>query len=319
MDEKSVRGKLYDIQGFSVHDGPGVRTTVFLKGCPLHCPWCHSPESQSFHTQMSYVSVRCIGTELCGACLRVCPAEALVEGEAERDSGGALIRRVRWDSGKCRQCGACAQQCYPGALSLCGKDWSVEEVREVLRKDYSYFQSSGGGVTVSGGEPLSQPDFTLELLKEVKEDGIHTALDTTGYAPPEIVERVLPYTDLFLYDLKQMDSQAHKRIVGVPNERILENARLIARRGGKLQIRIPVIPGLNDASENLKQAAVFCVGLGEAVTLVQLLPYHHFGASKYERIQMRDPMPCGIEPPSEEQMQEYLELMKSYGLQVIVH
>lgn len=320
MENERITGKLYDIQGFSVHDGPGIRTTVFTKGCPLHCPWCHSPESQAFHPQMSYTSVRCIGAELCGECLKVCPAGALTLGAQEENAADhSLMHRVRWERAVCLQCTACTQVCFPEALSLCGKDYTVDEVMAILRKDFSFFASSGGGVTVSGGEPLCQLDFTAALLESLKRENIHTAVDTTGFVPRSAIERVLPFTDLFLYDLKHMDSAEHARIMGVPNEQIHENARFIAANGGKLQVRIPVIPGYNDSAENLNRAAELCASLGDAVTLVQLLPYHHFGASKYERIQMYDPMPPELQPPTDAQMQLYLELVKSHGLQAIIH
>lgn len=319
-EQLKPRGLIYDIQGFSVHDGPGIRTTVFLKGCPLHCPWCHSPESQSFKKQMSYTSIRCIGAELCGECLRVCPAGALEPGgEEQSPTGGIPLHRVVWHREKCIQCGACTQVCSPEALCFCGREYDVSEVLNIVRKDYSYFSASGGGVTISGGEPLCQIDFTEALLKAIKEDGTATAVDTTGFVPNESIRRVMPYTDLFLYDLKHMDSTEHKRIMGVPNELIHENARYIAQNGGKLQVRIPVIPGYNDSKENLTETARFCAELGDAVTLVQLLPYHHFGASKYERMQMYDPMPASLKPPTDERMQEYLEMMKSYGLPAIIH
>ncbi len=318
MSKTGLKGKIYDIQGFSVHDGPGVRTTVYLKGCPLRCPWCHSPESQSFHSQMSYASTRCTGVETCGECMKVCPAGALEQG-AEESAAGGLIHKVRWHSESCAQCFACTQQCFAEALSVCGKDYTVEEVMQILRKDYDFLRSSGGGVTVSGGEALSQEEFTVELLRTVKADGIHTALDTTGFAPWKAVEHALPCTDLFLYDLKHMDSAEHERVTGVPNEQILENARRIAANGGKLQVRIPVIPGFNDSIENLNATASFCAELGEAVTVVQLLPFHHMGASKYERIQRPDPMPADVLPPDDGQMQKYLELMFDHGLQAMIH
>lgn len=318
MSGTQLTGRIYDIQGFSVHDGPGVRTTVYLKGCPLRCPWCHSPESQSFEKQMSYASTRCVGTESCGECIQTCPAGALEQG-GEETVAGKLLHKARWHRDKCTQCYACTEVCFAGALSVCGKDYTVEEVMQILRKDYDFLRSSGGGITVSGGEALSQSEFTAALLRSVKDDGIHTALDTTGFAPWEAVERALPYADLFLYDLKHMDSAEHRRVTGVPNERILDNARRIAERGGKLQVRIPVIPGFNDSIENLGSTARFCAELGEAVTLVQLLPFHHMGASKYERIQQPDPMPMDVQPPSDEKMQEYLELMQSHGLKAIIH
>ncbi len=317
---KKLTGKLYDIQEFSVHDGPGIRTTVFLKGCPLRCPWCHSPESQAFHAQMSYTDVRCVGTELCGECIKVCKAAgALSIGEPTNAGGKEPIRKVVWHRKDCLSCTECTHVCFPGALSVIGKDYTVEEVLQKVRKSYGFFRSSEGGVTVSGGEPLSQAEFTVEVLKNIKADGIHTALDTTGFASRSAVAAVLPYVDLFLFDLKHMDNAIHMQTVGVPNDVIHENARWIAEHGGKFQIRIPVIPGFNDSLENLHKTAEFCKELGDAVELVQLLPYHHFGASKYVRIQMHDPMPDSVKPPTDEEMQEYLALMQSYGLNAIIH
>ena len=319
MADESIKGKIYDIQGFSVHDGPGVRTTVFLKGCPLHCLWCHSPESQSFRVQMSYTPLRCVGTDLCGECLKVCPAPGALTVSEPVGAGKDAVRKTIWDSRRCTNCGACAEVCYPGALSLVGKDYTVDEVMAIIRKDKGYFGSTDGGVTVSGGEALSQIDFTEALLRACRAEGIHTALDTTGFSARENIDRVLPWTDLFLYDLKNMDSAAHKRGTGVPNEQILDNARYIAAQGGKLQIRIPVIPGFNDSAENLTQTAAFCSGLGGAVTLVQLLPYHNLGASKYERIQKHNPMPDTVTPPDDETMQRIRGIFEEYALPVTIH
>lgn len=311
-----VRGKIYDIQEFSVHDGPGIRTTVFLKGCPLRCPWCHSPESQSFFSQIGFSAAKCIGTELCGQCIGACPTGAAFSSDTKDNSG--LIKSA-WDRSKCVQCARCTTVCYPGAFTLIGKDWTTDEVIKKLRGSYDFFRNSGGGVTISGGEPLCQTEFTCELLIKIKADGISTALDTTGYAPWPNVAAVLPYVDLFLLDLKHMDSKKHQDTVNVPNELILENAKKIAQEGGKFQIRIPTIPGFNDSNDNMRATAQFCLNLGDAVELVQLLPYHHYGASKYARIQMYDPMPAELQPPSDEQMQEHLAIFTSYGLKTIIH
>lgn len=309
-------GKIYDIQEFSVHDGPGIRTTVFLKGCPLRCPWCHSPESQSFSAQIGYSAAKCIGTELCGQCIAACPTGAAFASETSDQSG---LIKAAWDRAKCIQCARCASACYPGGFALIGKDWTTDDVVKKLRGSYDFFRNSGGGVTISGGEPLCQLEFTRELLMKIKADGVSTALDTTGYAKWPDIESVLPYVDLFLLDLKHMDNEKHLNTVKVPNELILENAKKIAQMGGKFQIRIPTIPGFNDSFENMHATAEFCLSLGSAVELVQLLPYHHYGASKYERIQAYDPMPADIQPPSDEKMQEYLAVFTSYGLNTIIH
>ena len=318
--EKVLKGKIYDIQEFSVHDGPGIRTTVFLKGCPLRCPWCHSPESQSFYTQMSYIPLKCIGTELCGECLKVCPSGAASVGESTYSASYKKdITLAKWSRADCLQCLKCTEVCFPEALAAVGKDYTVEEVTGKLRKSYDYFISAGGGVTVSGGEPLSQIDFTEALLKAIKEDSIHTALDTTFFAPCGSVERVLPYTDLFLLDLKHMDNDRHKEVVGVPNDVIHANALWAAEHGARFQIRIPVIPDFNDSEENLNRTAEFCLKIRDSIECVQLLPFHHYGASKYDRIQMYDPIPADMKPPSDEKMEEYRSLFEGYGLNAIIH
>ncbi|MBR6812771.1 MAG: glycyl-radical enzyme activating protein, partial [Oscillospiraceae bacterium] len=238
----SVTGKIFDIQGFSVQDGPGIRITVFLKGCPLRCPWCHSPESQEFHTELNWMEMKCIGVEKCGKCLTVCPNNAISVGKTKKTPmGDEEIQLVTVDRSKCDNCGKCAEACTSKALYMCGTEYTVEEIMTRIRKDVPFFKSSGGGVTFSGGECLCQPDFMVEVLKACKAEGIHTAVDTTGFIPWSTIERVLPYTDLFLYDIKNMNSELHKRVIGVPNELILENARKIAAAGGKFHIRIPVI------------------------------------------------------------------------------
>ena len=274
MDENKLTGRLYDIQGFSVQDGPGVRTTAFLKGCPLRCPWCHSPESQEFYPQLSWIGLRCQGIELCQSrCMKACPKGAIELGDIREDPvKGEKIQMIHVKRDICDNCGKCADVCYPAALYMCGKDYTVDELVRRLLQDKSFYETSGGGVTISGGEALSQPEFTLAVLKRLKEEGIHTALDTTGYASWATVEKVLPYVDLFLYDLKHMDSEKHKAVIGVPNEPILDNAKRLAAAGAKLQVRIPVIPMFNNDEANIRKTAEFCKSLGDAVVSVQLLP-----------------------------------------------
>ena len=312
-------GRLYDIQGFSVQDGPGIRTTAFLKGCPLRCPWCHSPESQAFYPQLSWMSMRCLGLDACNSrCMKACPKGAIEEGPPKTDvQTGEQLRTVHVKRDLCDNCGACADKCYAEALTMCGKDYTSEELVNRLLQDRNFFENSGGGVTISGGEPLCQIDFVVEVLQGLKAHGIHTALDTTGFAPWETVERTTPYVDLYLYDLKHMDSAKHKATVAVPNERIKENAQKLAACGKKLQIRIPVIPRFNEDEENIRATAEFCVGLGEAVQVVQLLPYHNMGVMKYLRIS--DLKPLEAVPPSDEKMEQLRSLMASYGLKVTIH
>ena len=312
-------GRLYDIQGFSVQDGPGIRTTAFLKGCPLRCPWCHSPESQAFYKQLSWMSMRCLGLDACqNRCMNACPKGAIEEGPLKTDvQTGEQLRTVHVKRDLCDNCGACADKCYAEALTLCGKDYTSLELVDRRLRDKNLFDTSGGGVTISGGEPLSQIDFVEEVLKGLKASGIHTALDTTGFAPWEALERTVPYVDLYLYDLKHMDSAKHKATVGVPNEPIHDNARKLAAAGKKLQVRIPVIPMFNWDEENIRATAEFCAELGDAVEVVQLLPYHNMGVMKYLRIS--DGKPMEATPPSDEKMAELKNIVASYGLNVTIH
>jgi pyruvate formate lyase activating enzyme len=317
--ENPLTGIVYDIQGFSVQDGPGIRTTVFLKGCPLRCPWCHSPESQQFYKQLSWMSLRCVGIEKCGKCLSACPKGAIAPGTWVRHAAiQENIQHIHIDRSQCDHCGDCAGVCYAKALVICGTEYTVEELTRRLRKDMPFYEHSGGGVTISGGEPLCQPEFVLQVLKSLKKSGIHTAVDTTGYARYEIVEQILPYTDLFLYDLKHMNSEQHRRLTGVPNELILENAAKIARAGGKMQIRLPVIPDFSDSEESIRATGLFCKSLGEAVAMIQLLPYHNLGVMKYQRID-DSKIVLEAEPPSDEKIQLLKEVLEALGLPVTVH
>ena len=313
-------GTIYDIQGFSVQDGPGIRTTVFLKGCPLRCPWCHSPESQRFDIQLSWQARKCVGIDECGLCLDCCPQGAITPAEDLLDAPGAgePVRPIAVDWEKCDDCGLCAEKCPAAALSLWGKRYTVQEVVDRVVRDRAFFERSGGGVTISGGEPLSQAAFTLALLRALKDQGLHTALDTTGFAPWTVVEKTLPFTDLYLLDLKSLDAQGHRTVVGVPNELILDNARLIAAGGGTLQVRIPLIPRFNDSAEAVRQLGEFIASLGRAVKLVQLLPYHAMGVAKWERIRPEGPV-LEATAPAEKTVEEAKAILEECGLAVQVH
>jgi len=316
--QKQLTGKVYDVQGFSLQDGPGIRTTVFLKGCPLRCPWCHSPESQQFCTQLSWISMRCIGVAKCGKCRPACSKGAISPGKWMKDAATQEdIQLIQVDRSLCDNCGDCATACVHKALYLCGTNYTTEELIRRVVKDIPFYKQSGGGVTISGGEPLCHPEFTLEFLRGLKEIGIHTALDTTGYAQFEVIEPLLPYTDLFLYDLKHMDNEQHRIVTGVGNELILENAEKIANTGGKFQIRIPVIPDFSDSEENIRETGMFCKTLGNAVTVIQLLPYHNLGVMKYQRIS--DAIVLEAAPPSDEKIRSLKELLENLGLSVTLH
>jgi len=316
--EGILKGKTYDIQGFSVHDGPGIRTTVFLKGCPLRCPWCHSPESREFRTELNWMSMRCLGVKDCGMCLPVCSRGAITEGSITQNPAGEEIVYPSVDKSKCDDCGACAKACKADALYMCGTDQTIDEVMHRVLRDRPFFDESGGGVTISGGECLWQPEFTIELLKRCKGNGLHTAVDTTGYVKREIIEKVLPHADLFLYDLKCMDSSLHRQVIGVPNELILENAGRIARAGGRLWIRIPVIPLLNDSEEHFEKYAAFLSGISDSVDIVQLLPYHRMGVSKHDRLLRREKI-FVAEPPSDASMEARKSQLEASRLRVRIH
>jgi pyruvate formate lyase activating enzyme len=293
-------GIVFDIKKFSVHDGPGIRTTVFLKGCGLRCWWCHNPESQQLRQELLLRPNLCIE---CGECVDHCPQSAI---------GWNALRYVT-DRETCTQCGSCLLACYADAREIIGKKIIVDAVLEAIMRDVAFYDESGGGVTFSGGEPLLQGDFLLGLLRACKEQDLHTTVDTCGYAPTEIVNRIRPYVDLFLCDLKTLDDERHKQVTGASNQLILKNLRLLAENNHSIILRIPVIPGINDSDEELQQIGALAAELG--IQQVDLLPYHKIGSDKYERIGRMNPMP-ETEPPSEERMQEIVAQLHRYGLTV---
>ncbi|MDR0446939.1 MAG: glycyl-radical enzyme activating protein [Oscillospiraceae bacterium] len=316
---ENAAGRIYDIQGYAVHDGPGIRTTVYTKGCPLKCLWCHSPESQRYELELGYLAVKCIGTDLCeNACIKACPQGAISRDEPKAAlDGSGMIQKATIDRSKCKNCLSCTGACVTKALYATGWETTVDEVYDRLSRDRDFFKN-GGGITISGGEAMAQFPFTLNLAKRLKGDGVHICLDTTGHAPAERYEEIMPYIDLFLYDIKHMDSAKHKRFTGVGNELILENARFLAKRGAALQIRVVVIPKLTDNEADLRKTAEFCASLGEAVKLVQVLPYHKTGRMKYDRLGWRYKL-TNVEPPDDGFMEEVLEMFRSYGLNCRLH
>ena len=261
-----------NIQGYSIHDGPGIRTVVFLKGCPLRCKWCANPENLEASVQIGFLSNLCTG---CGRCKKVCPHDAIL-------SDGA--RRI--DREKCRRCGTCAEACYYGALVRYGEDRSSEEVFEKVRRDKIFYESSGGGVTVSGGEPLTHAQFVAELFELCRQDGINTCMETCGCVPGAAMELVAPLTDTFYFDLKIMDPQLHRKYTGVDNAQILENARFLAGKGANILFRQPITPRVNNTEENVRATAEFIKSLGREDLAIQLMPYHRMGTAKYVALDM---------------------------------
>lgn len=293
-----ITGTLLDTKRFAVHDGPGIRTAFFTKGCPLKCIWCHNPESVSSLPQTGYYSHLC---QNCGTCLKVCGAGAHAVTEN--------IHRFSHD--KCQTCGKCEEECPGSAMKLYGRKVSLEEALAIALEDRDFYTQSGGGITVSGGEPLMQKIFTLALLKGAKAEGIHTALDTCAFVPQQALEEALPVTDMFLVDFKHADSEQHKLLTGQNNELIKSNLKFLSDRGARIEIRIPFVPGCNDSDENMEQTGAF---LGELdIECVKLLPYHALARNKYAALQLPDTMP-EAESPSEERIAAAAAILKKYGL-----
>lgn len=296
-----LQGLIFDIRRFSIHDGPGIRTTVFFKGCPLSCWWCHNPESQSAGQEVMLWESRCIR---CGACIPACPLDAIDNYDGE----------VVTDRAACIACASCMNACNAEARELIGRKMTVDEVMREIERDGIFFEESGGGVTFSGGEPLSQRAVLAELLRRCKALDIHTTVDTSGYTPWKILDSIRQDVDLFLFDLKLMDDARHRKFTGVPNGLILHNLRALAERGHRIIVRVPVIPGINDDEENLRQVAAFTGGLPN-IERVDLLPYHYAAAGKYERLDKPYSLPETL-PPSSSRMEEIVGLMKEHHLNV---
>jgi pyruvate formate lyase activating enzyme len=299
------QGTIFSIERYAVHDGAGIRTMVYLKGCPLRCLWCANPEGQEARSQLLFFAERCIA---CGRCLATCPS-----GAARRDGDG----RIAHDPALCQGCGGCLESCYADARRLFGRSMTVAEVMLEVLRDRAFYRQSGGGVTVSGGEPTGQAEFVGELLRECRRRGLHTAMETCGHCSWPELAGIAEHLDLALYDVKHMDSDAHRGLTGVPNDLILANLRRLAALGTvEIQVRVPVIPGYNDGRQNIAALAEFIAGL-PGVAGVEMLAYHPYGTGKYARCG-REAMLKHLEPPAPERLEELAGIVRARGVSCTV-
>jgi pyruvate formate lyase activating enzyme len=297
-----MEGIITNIQRFSIHDGPGIRTTVFLKGCNLRCFWCHNPETLEARPQLQLFPSRCIG---CGECFQRCPRGAHV-----RENGGER----RFMRELCVGCGACAETCYAEALVLVGERKTVEEVVEEVLRDRPFYETSGGGLTLSGGEPLLQLEFSIAVLERCRQEGIHTAIETAACFAWERLAAILPVTDLVMMDIKLMDSERHRAATGVPNERILENAHRLGAQPQPLIVRTPVIPGVNDSVEDIAAIAAFAASLPNLL-YYELLPFHPMASGKYDSLDMAY-RARELKAPSKEHLEALCEAARALEIEV---
>jgi pyruvate formate lyase activating enzyme len=295
---------IFDIKRYAIHDGPGIRVVVFFKGCNLHCAWCHNPESISAKAEKMVAPAKCIR---CGSCVKVCPENALTlkpEG-------------IVTDHDLCSLCGKCAGVCPTKAIEMSGKVMSASEIMEIIEKERIFFEQSGGGVTFSGGEPLLHEKLLIELLDECGKRGIHRAVDTTGNVSTATILEVAKRTDLFLYDVKMMDSALQRQWTGAGNEIILRNLYVLAETGAQIIIRIPFISGVNDTDENIRQTAGFIVGLAGEKKEVHLLPYHNIAKHKYIKLGKGDGYE-ELEEPDKETLEKAIKLFSGFGIRASV-
>jgi pyruvate formate lyase activating enzyme len=301
-EESACKGLVFNIQKFSLHDGSGIRTLIFLKGCPLACKWCANPEGQSYEPELAYRPEKCIGTTECDRCRPVCEAGAILAGEGE---GTVEINRE-----SCTVCGQCVDACPSEALEILGRCMGVEELIRIVEEDSSFYARSGGGLTLSGGEPLSQPGYVLHVLKTARSRGLDTALETSGLCKWKDLEQVCKHVNQVFFDIKILDEKKHTEGTGVGNEGILKNLRRLCETfpGLPVTVRTPVVPNFNDSPEDIRAIQHFLNDLPGSVGY-ELLPYHRFGEAKYAQLGMVSPC-CGIEPPEAEKMEDLRQILR---------
>jgi pyruvate formate lyase activating enzyme len=299
---------VFNVQRYSIHDGEGLRTLVFMKGCPLRCKWCSNPEGLTKDKALLVINSKCVG---CGKCIDICTQSAVTTSDGTLD----------WNKSLCNECMACTKVCVPGARSVCGKEYTIQELADIVERD-SIFYTNGGGVTVGGGEPLMQAEFVSDFLKCIKYDyGFSTAIETSSYSSWDNAKKVFDYVDIFHMDIKHMDDEIHKELTGVSNQLILENIKKVAETYDfsqrSLIIRIPVIPGLNSSEDNIRKTAEFVKEL-QAAERIELLPYHSYGAVKYQRTKWSGDYTLNElgTNASDELMQQLADIVKSTGVPV---
>lgn len=299
-----------NVQRFSTNDGPGIRTTVFLKGCPLICTWCHNTENCSPHQEYYFFKNKCTR---CGHCAEICPENVI---SIKPENGGYPVR----ERNKCKECLKCVNECPSEALELVGREWTIEEVMKEVEADKLFYDNSGGGVTISGGEPLLWPEFTSEILKRCKMEWIHTCIDTSGYASWNNFEKILIYADMVLYDIKCIDSKKHIEVTGVSNEIIIENLYKINEKfykNTRIRIRLPIIPGINDNQNFFESVGKLALELKETVEGIDILPFHNWAQNKYEQLDRKYAF-TEVDSLNPEELMHYVNILTNLGLEVTI-
>ena len=301
-----LTGLINDFQRFSIHDGPGIRTIVFMKGCPLHCSWCANPETISSRPEIMLIPHNCIG---CGKCLQVCPVHCLRESNE---------RITTLDRNSCLlpSCSACQQVCYANAINISGRYMTVDEVMTEVMRDSEFYERTGGGVTFSGGEPFAQPGFLMELARSAKAGNLHTAVETCGYVSWNILSPILAFLDMVLFDIKHMDPEMHQQGTGANNQLILANLKRIAATGMPLRIRLPLVPGFNDSVENVRETASFIATFSNLEAL-DILPYHRMGEPKWGQLDQSYAL-HDVKPHTLEHLNEMADIAREYGIPVTI-